>query len=414
MKKLVIIILLTFLSFTVGCSTQVEEKEGEKEPPKVEEPKVETGDIFPEVKNGELSAGEKEKWLKYFMEVGVVDLPQFGEGEEINDKILISAALKYILKNPDFYSVEKDKYEKLQDYPEPIPKIKPSQVEQVVEKLFAREIKEHQGVGGTLDFRGGYYWILPHGVEESFAYPKIVSYINNGDNLEFILEYYYNDPSEEGYTLDDGSTISDEEFIRRLFDGQDSLKKEGQPYKVLQLKVRNNGGWYSLVENINVTPREGWEIFPGKSQGFLTLERRSYLYRTSDWNEYNCEYDIITLSVDFPAQWGVTHTVFIDGEGVKKGELLPPVRLHEGQGLLDNWTPYQGLEFISRKEISINNHNGQQIITKAFFDGQENYWYPYYYYVQINDIVLGIVFLETTPQADSHLHYQILKTLTIK
>ncbi|MFZ5946325.1 MAG: hypothetical protein ACOYVD_19720 [Bacillota bacterium] len=405
MKKIFATIIIIFLILLAGCSTKTVET-----PPQVNNEKPIPADNQEKSKEPQaLTKEQKEEWMSFLSYVNAVSLPEFKQDEDINDKTLISFSLYHILKNQKDFIIETDDLNSGEFSFGELPKIGPDEVDKASLQLFGRTIKHHQSLGSPLIFEKGHYWILPHGPGEIFAAPKIVDYQANGQLFTFKVEYYNYD-FENGYVLEDGTKLSQEEFRLRLLDKEAQLAKYDQPFKVVQITLKKDGNNYSIIENIDITPRETSEIFPSEKDGFFSLKRRSKIYETAEWHGYNPQNSFISYTIDFPENWLISHTVFNDENNIKKAELIPPVQLQKGQQLLDNWGVHPDHKLILREKIEINKLPGERIVVEVFPDGGTSSWYAHYYYLQAIDKVFSLVFYENEPEK-LELHYEILASL---
>lgn len=116
---------------------------------------------------------------------------------------------------------------------------------------------------------------------------------------------------------------------------------------------------------------------------------------TTDWIDLQTadNHEPVGYSISYPGDWTLEYTVFLDKNGQKVAELIPPILLSEGQKPFDNWKPGYGEKQVSRTEITLQDLTGQKIITKTTPDDGP-VWYPHNYCLANGNKAFMIIFYE--------------------
>ncbi len=143
------------------------------------------------------------------------------------------------------------------------------------------------------------------------------------------------------------------------------------------------------------------------------LNQKESPMSTTDWIDFQSadNQESIGYSISYPGDWTLEYSVFLDKEGKKVAELIPPIVLSQGQQPFDNWKPGYGDKLISRKEISLDGLSGQKITTKTIPDDGP-VWYPHSYCIAKDNKAFMIIFYEQElDSGEEALFNQIVSTL---
>lgn len=167
----------------------------------------------------------------------------------------------------------------------------------------------------------------------------------------------------------------------------EEIEEPGEPEEINEGdEIGSEGSEDELLFEVKDSPlKEGWKV----------LKIRDYAYTTEDWDSYSFQEasPLISYELHFPGNWDIEYSVFVDENGQKVAELLPPIIMKEGQTLLDNWQLNRDCELIVKEDIKVGNLTGARIVYKAFpHGGHIEYWYPHTYYLTDGKRVFAMSF----------------------